>query len=121
MPILRPRGRRTADEEGPVKFIDLAEYKFFEEDEPDKSSLRVAEISKYEDIKKIADYLYNGDIIILDCSYAQRDDLTMRRIIEEIKGMGKDVGGDYAALSKSLYALTPKGIRIDRKKIKTSF
>ena len=121
MPILKQRGRKNLEDDGPVKFLDLAEYKFFEEDETEKNSLRVAEISKYEDVRKIADYLYNGDIIILDCSYAQRDDLNMRKIIEEIKGMGQDVGGDYAALSKTLYAITPKGITIDRRKIKSSF
>ncbi|EQD49276.1 hypothetical protein B1B_11721, partial [mine drainage metagenome] len=66
MPILKSRGKKGTDEDGPVKFIDLSEYKFFEDDVPEKSSLRVAEISKYEDIKKVADYLYNGDIIILD-------------------------------------------------------
>ena len=39
MPILRPRGRKNSEDDGPVKFLDLAEYKFFEEDETETSHM----------------------------------------------------------------------------------
>lgn len=104
------------------KFIDLADFKFPDASEgSDSKRLKVAEIHRFEDLMKISDHVYNGDIMILDCTPIAGDDLQMRRIIQEVRSIGRDVDGDVAGITRNLIAITPKGIGIDRNRIRSSF
>jgi len=80
--------------------------------------VRVAEIYRYEDLRHLSDFVYNGDILILDYTSIANDDLTLRRIISELKSIAKDVGGDVAGIGKNYLMITPSGIKISRKKIR---
>ncbi len=120
MPIIGKRNRRDIEglTSGGRKFIDLNDYKFSGEMEDTKSVVRVAEINRLEDLRKISPYIFDGDILILDCTSAFTEDYTIRRITEEVKKLVKDNNGDVAGISKNYLVVTPPGTVIDRNKIK---
>ena len=103
------------------KFIDLNNFRFPEEKQGVTTTLKVAEIYRFEDVRRITDQVYGGNIVLLDCSNVSNDDILMRRVIEEVKAIGRDVNGDVAGLGKNLIAITPKGIVIDRNRIRGSY
>lgn len=103
------------------KFIDLADFRVPDPQDSDRKHLKVAEIHRYEDLMKVSDFVYNGDILILDCTPVATDELQMRRIIQEVRTIGRDVEGDVAGISKDMIAITPRGMGIDRNRIRNSF
>ncbi|MEM0485909.1 MAG: cell division protein SepF, partial [Thermoplasmata archaeon] len=64
------------------------------------------------------EFVYNGDILILDYTPISEDELTLRRVISELKNVVKDVDGDVVSLGKNYLFVTPNGIKIDRNKIR---
>jgi len=123
MAILRKKSQQNSDRgktEG-RKFIDLNNFKFPEEKQGITTTLKVAEIYRFEDVRKITDQIYGGNIVLLDCSNVSNDEILMRRVIEEVKAIGRDVSGDVAGLGKNLIAITPKGIVIDRNRIRGAY
>ncbi len=121
MPILKRKPARVGERYNtrePRKYIDLNEYDTGLEAQASGPVVRVAEVYRYEDVRKLSDIVYNGDILMIDYSSIANDDLTLRRIISELKSIAKDVNGDVAGVGKNLLVLTPTGIKISRKKIK---
>jgi len=102
----------------PRKYLDLNEYETGFDIAATGPMVRVAEIYRYEDLRHLSDFVYNGDILILDYTSIANDDLTLRRIISELKSIAKDVGGDVAGIGKNYLMITPSGIKISRKKIR---
>jgi SepF-like predicted cell division protein (DUF552 family) len=106
------------------EYIDLSELVF--EDEPGAPGgegqclVHVAELDKFEDLGALLDYVYNGDIMIIDYAPLSGDDLTLSRISSEIKSAVKDMGGDVAGVGKDMLMVTPTGIRISRSKLNLS-
>lgn len=121
MAILRrkPQKEGSVDSEGKRKFIDLNDFKFQDGTEEIHSIVRVAEVRKLEDIRKIGQYIYEGDIMVIDCSPVSSEDYIMKRITEEIKRLVKDMNGDVAGISKNFLLVTPSGIAIDRNRIRS--
>ena len=112
---LKPKGFGAPE---PRKYIDLNEYDTGIDISTTGPMVRVAEIYRYEDLRHLSDFVYNGDILILDYTSIANDDLTLRRIISELKSIAKDVGGDVAGIGKNYLMITPGGIKISRKKIR---
>ncbi len=102
----------------PRKYIDLNEYEVATEAGTGYQMVRVAEIFKYEELNDLEQYVYNGDILIIDYTPIAEDELTLRRITAELKNVAKDVDGDVVALGKQYLFVTPSGIKIDRNKIR---
>lgn len=121
MAILKRKSSKGDSEEkdGMRKFIDLNDYKFQEELEETRSVIRVAEVRRLEDVRKIGQYIYEGDILIIDCTAISSEEYIMKRITEEVKRLVKDINGDVAGVSKSFLVVTPPGIAIDRNRIKS--
>lgn len=121
MAILKRKSQKGApvDSEGKRKFIDLNDFKFQDSDEDIRSVIRVAEVRKLEDIRRIGQYIYEGDILVIDCSPVSSEDYMMKRITEEIKRLVKDMNGDVAGISKNFLLVTPSGIAIDRNRIRS--
>ena len=120
MAILKRKTSREVqqDKDGVRKFIDLNDFKFQEEKEDIRAVARVAEIRRLEDVRKISQYVFDGDILLIDCTAVSSEDYTMRRITEEVRRMVRDTNGDVAAVGKSFLMVTPPGIAIDRNRIK---
>lgn len=108
-------------EEG--QYLDLGAMHFDDEDfvlSGAKSTVRVAELFRFEDLHSFAKFAYNGDILILDYTNISTDQVAMRRLTSELKNISTDLKGDVAGVSKNLLMLTPAGVRIDRNKIRAS-
>ena len=119
--ILRRHHGSDTLEEG--SFIDLGTMQF--DDEADRlggarSTIRMAEILRFDDLHQAAKLAYQGDIVLLDYTSIANDQTAVRRMSIDLKNIAKDTGGDVAGIAKNLLALTPSGIRIDRQKIRPS-
>ncbi|WP_393971524.1 cell division protein SepF [Oxyplasma meridianum] len=123
MALLRKKSQSGSDR-GKIegrKFIDLNNFRFSDEKPDVTTTLKVAEIYRFEDVRRITDHVYGGNIVLLDCSNISNDDLLMRRVIEEVKAIGREANGDVAGLGKNIIAITPKGIVIDRNRIRAPY
>jgi hypothetical protein len=106
------------------EYIDLSELVF--EDEPGAPGsegqclVHVAELTRFEDLHTLLDYVYNGDVMLIDYGPMSGDDLTLSRISSEIKSAVKDIGGDVAGIGKDMLMITPTGIKISRSRLNLS-
>jgi uncharacterized protein len=117
--ILRRHHGSDTLEEG--TFLDLGAMGFEDEGITGaKSTIRLAEILRFEDIRQATKLAYQGDIVVVDYTSISNDQNSMRRMSIELKNVAKDVNGDVAGIAKNLVALTPAGIRIDRQKIRST-
>lgn len=104
---------------GMPHFIDLGDYgKKQGADRAKGINIKVAEIDSFEDIRLLSNYVYDGNILILDFSSIMNDDLTLKRIVTELKRLVEDIDGDLAGISKNLLLVAPKNVIIDRKKLR---
>ena len=120
----RKKAKKLKEEsEVPQEYIDLTTMDFPEESSSGGRSaiLKVAEIGRYEDLGQVTNHIYNGNILLLDYTAICNDQLTLKRITNELKSITKDTCGDMAGIGKNLLVVTPKGIKIDRNKIKPSY
>ena len=120
----------TADSEpretmGAEQYIDLTDMVFEDEGvfdtEGSKTVVKVGEMFRYDDLSNLTSQVYNGNILILDYTSVANDDLTMKRLTAELKNVARDVDGDVAGVGKNLLMVTPRGIKIDRNKVKGGF
>ena len=85
-------------------YIDLAKYSG--KKGPGKgrvsTEIKFAEIDSFEDVRDLANFVYEGNILILDFTPIANDELTLKRIINELKRL----------------LVTPKSVGIDRRKIR---
>lgn len=106
-------GRTTGND-----YIDLEEYTDATEltDKTASMMVRVAEINKYEELRECADYVYKGNLLLLDFSAIANDDLILRRVTSDLKKLVSDINGDIAGLGKTMMIVAPTGVKIDRRK-----
>ncbi|MEL9998952.1 MAG: cell division protein SepF [Thermoplasmata archaeon] len=109
---------RKDKDEKKLNYIDLSSYEDLVGLQESKRNIRLSEIYRYEDLKKLTEYVYNKDILIIDYTPIRDDELTLRRVISELKETAKDVDGDVVSLGGSYLLITSDGIKIDRNKIK---
>ena len=119
--ILRRHHGSETLEEG--SFIDLGTMQF--DDEQDRlggarSTIRMAEILRFDDLHQASKLAYQGDIVLIDYTSICNDQNAVRRMSIDLKNIAKDTGGDVAGIAKNLLALTPAGVRIDRNKIRST-
>jgi uncharacterized protein len=104
------------------QYIDLGALNF-EEENPlgGKGMIKLGEIYRYEDLTPVVQPAYQGNIVIIDYSSIANDQLTLKRITNELKAVSRDTNGDVAAIGHNLIIVAPNGIKIDRHKIKGGF
>lgn len=124
MAILKKKdfGRGDSSPVETSEFIDLTQMSAETESSVGARTLiKVAEIYRYEDLNKLTSHVFNGHILVLDYTALSGDQLSMKRITNELKLVAKDVGGDVAGLGKNYFIITPSGVKVDRNKIKGGF
>ncbi|MCL4452028.1 MAG: cell division protein SepF [Candidatus Thermoplasmatota archaeon] len=104
----------------PRRFIDLNDLNFSSDASEIKTTVKVAEIYRYEDIFLIREFVNDGSFVIVDCSKIYKEESLFRNVVEELRRLGKDSGGDIARLGESLIIVTPKGVAIDKQKVRGS-
>ncbi len=99
------------------EFIDLRDH-----EAPGGSdapfSVRVAEMRKIEDLKAISGLVYEGDLLMVDLSPLEDDEVAMQRITKEFKRIAADVDGDVAGFGDNTLIVSPAGVKVDRRKIR---
>jgi SepF-like predicted cell division protein (DUF552 family) len=79
--------------------------------------VRFAEISEKTDVIDIKDAVYDGDIVVADIVRHTTTDRTMEQIIDELKQVANEVGGDIVQKDDDQIIITPGGVGISRSKL----
>ena len=103
-------------------YIDLEKYV----QSPDqlksaKMHVRMGEIQKYEDVKQFTDYVYGGNVLILDFSPIAEEEVILKRITSDLKKLTDEVNGDIAGIGKNLMIISPSDVKIDRHKLRGKY
>jgi filamentous hemagglutinin family protein len=113
-------GKKIDATEGYVDLEKYAESKTHEKTSA-KMHVAVGEIQKYEDIKQLSDYVYGGNVLILDFSPVSDEEVILKRITDELHRIADDIGGDIAGIGNNLMIISPNGVKIDRRKIRGKY
>ena len=94
-------------------YVDLEKYVETKKGETPsaKMHVRVGEIQRYEDLKQFTDYVYGGNVLILDFSPISDEEVILKRITNELKKMTGDIGGDIAGIGNNLMIISPTGVK----------
>ncbi|CAI48262.1 probable SepF protein [Natronomonas pharaonis DSM 2160] len=79
--------------------------------------VRFTDISEKNDVIDIKDAVYDGDIVIADIIRHTTSDRTMEHILDELKQVANEVGGDIVQKEDDQLIITPAGVGISRSKI----
>jgi SepF-like predicted cell division protein (DUF552 family) len=102
-------------------FVDLADYSVTPtKEEPTAALVKVAEITRHEDVADLAEEVYGGHILVLDIKTVAKDEFQLRKVTAELKKVAADVGGDVAGIGEGLICVTPRGIKVDRQKLRVT-
>ncbi|WP_121821730.1 cell division protein SepF [Halostella salina] len=80
-------------------------------------SVHIAEISGKEDVMDIKDAVYDGDLVIADITRLRTEDPTAEHIIDELRQVAEEVGGDIVQKGDDGIIVTPTGVQISREKL----
>ena len=120
-PLLKKGQLKRGHPGGPRRFVDLNKLKIPEPEDNASSTVKVAEIGSAQDVYRLMNHIYGGNILLVNCESIASDENALKSVWNSLKDAAKDINGDIAALSSDFYVLTPKGISIDRKRIRSQF
>ena len=86
-----------------------------------KMHVRVGEIQRYEDIKDFSDYVYGGNVLILDFSPIAEEEVILKRITNDLKKLIQEIDGDIAGIGNNLMVITPNDVKIERRKLRGKY
>lgn len=112
-------GRRAPEAGNERDYIDLSDYAATEKTGEGAAStyVRFAELRALDDLKQFSSYVYDGNMLILDFSKVQGDEILLRRLTNELRKLAQDTGGDLAGLGDHHILLTPTGVKVDRRRL----
>jgi SepF-like predicted cell division protein (DUF552 family) len=112
--------KKTDDAEG---YVDLEKYIESTGDQtaPAKMRVRVGEIQRYEDLKEFTDYIYGGNVLILDFSLIAEEEVILKRITNDLKKLAGEIDGDLAGIGNNMMVVSPAGVKIDRRKLRGKY
>ena len=103
-------------------YIDLEKYvEKTGSNVPAKMHVRVGEIQRYEDLKNFTDYVYGGNVLLLDFSPIAEEEVILKRVTNDLKKMVEEVNGDIAGIGNNLMIVSPSDVKIDRRKLRGTF
>jgi len=85
---------------------------------PGGPAVKFADIDGYRQIPELSNMIYEGHVLVLDFTPIANDDLELKRTITELKRVIEDINGDIAGIGQNLLIVTPKGMSIDKKKVR---
>jgi len=111
--------KKSGDVEG---YIDLEKYVESSKETPPASMyVRVGEIQRYEDLKDFTDYVYGGNVLILDFSPIADEEVILKRITNDLKKMVQEINGDIAGIGNNLMIVSPSNVKVDRRKLRGKY
>jgi len=112
--------KKSGDVEG---YVDLEKYTETTGSgtPPAHMYVRVGEIQRYEDIKEFTDYVYSGNVLILDFSPIAEEEVILKRITNDLKKMANEINGDIAGIGNNLMILAPSNVKVERRKLRGKY
>ncbi|MEM0155631.1 MAG: cell division protein SepF [Thermoplasmataceae archaeon] len=110
--------KSSKDSDGSRRFIDLDDMKLQDDFTGSDMVIRIVEINRYDDVSRLSELTYTGSILIIDYNPIAGDELVRRKVLDDIKYLGHDTGGDVAGFGKNMVILTPRGVSVDRNVIR---
>jgi len=111
--------KNTGDVEG---YVDLEKYVDSTDGTgPASMYVRVGEIQRYEDLKSFCDYVYGGNVLILDFSPIAEEEVILKRITSDLKKMAQEINGDIAGIGNNLMIVSPCNVKVERRKLRGKF
>ena len=86
-----------------------------------KMNIRVGEIQRYEDLKDFTDYVYGGNVLILDFSPIADEEVILKRITNDLKKLAQEINGDIAGIGNNLMIVSPSDVKVERRKLRGKF
>ena len=83
-----------------------------------RTEIKIAEVESFDDLRHLSNVIYDGHILIVDFTPISTDELSLRRVISELQRLAEDVNGDVAGLGNNYIIITPKGIGINKQKLR---
>lgn len=111
-------GSKETPEVEEYQELNLSEYEEKLQDETAGTFVRIAELSGLEVLQQLKKQIYDGNIVIIDVVPSKHDKLLFDRVVKSLKQVVHDVNGDIAMLKQDQVIATPRGVRIDRQKLK---
>lgn len=99
------------------EFVDLRDHEAPTTDEG-AFNVRVAEMHDVEDLKALSGLVYQGDMLLIDVSPLEGDEIALQRVTKEFKKIAQDVDGDVAGVGDDLLLVSPTGVKVDRSKVR---
>jgi SepF-like predicted cell division protein (DUF552 family) len=113
--------KKTSDAEG---YVDLEKYMESTGGEAlgdAKMYVRVGEIQRYEDLKDFTDYIYGGNVLILDFSPIADEEVILKRITNDLRELAKEINGDIAGIGNNQMIITPANVKVERRKLRGKY
>ena len=111
--------KKTGDVGG---YVDLEKYVESTGGEAgSKMQVRVGEIQRYEDLKDFTDYVYGGNVLILDFSPIAEEEVILKRITNDLKKLTQEINGDIAGIGNNLMIIAPSDVKIERRKLREKY
>lgn len=113
--------KKSGDVDG---YIDLEKYVESSGGDvsiPAKMHVRVGEIQRYEDLKEFTDYVYGGNVLILDFSHIAEEEVILKRITNDLKKLCKEINGDIAGIGNNLMIIAPTDVKVERRKLRGKY
>jgi SepF-like predicted cell division protein (DUF552 family) len=111
-------GGKTKTDADEYQELDLSEYEDGFKGETANAYIKIAELTGLEMMPELKKQIYDGNILMIDVSPAKKDKLIFDRAIKDLKQVVNDVHGDIAMIKEDQVIVTPRGMRIDRQKLK---
>lgn len=100
-------------------YVDLEKYIETTQDySAAKMNVRVGEIHRYEDLKHFTDYIYGGNMLLLDFSPIAEEEVLLKRVTDDLKKLSDEINGDIAGIGNSMMIISPSDVKIDRRKLR---
>ena len=111
--------KKTGDVGG---YVDLEKYVESTGGEAgSKMQVRIGEIQRYEDLKDFTDYVYGGNVLILDFSPIAEEEVILKRITNDLKKLTQEINGDIAGIGNNLMIIAPSDVKIERRKLRGKY
>ncbi len=111
-------GKKPKSEAEEYEELNLSEFEEGFKDEPTHMFIRVAELTGLDIVPELKKQVYEGNVLMVDVTPAKHDKLLFDRAIKDLKQVVNDVHGDIALVKEDQVIVTPRGVRIDRQKLK---
>jgi len=98
--------------------LDLEQYEQEANEGSVNRQIHIAEVHGQEALMDTKDLIYDGDIVLVDITHFSPEDKRFENIVQDLRQVAKEVGGDIVQRGNDQLIVTPGGVAVSRDKIK---